>query len=220
MVDPVLLTRALLKRAVSRGARLCMRTSVIDVVASDAGLDLETSRGKFRADRVIYAAGYEVPAALRENRVKLHSSYALVTEPLDQLGKWNDQCMVWETARPYCYMRATSDSRVMIGGFDVPFRNPDWRDRLMPDRTRRLETRLQQLLPDVVAQTAYAWASTFGETPDGLPYIGTLSSEPRVAYALGYGGNGITFSVMAADILADWIIGRTNDDAQIFRLNR
>ena len=39
-------------------------------------------------------------------------------------------------------------------------------------------------------------------------------------FALGYGGNGITFSVTAADILADLCLGRFNADARIFRLDR
>ena len=35
-------------------------------------------------------------------------------------------------------------------------------------------------------------------------------------YALGYGGNGITSSVIAAQLLRDAINGRVNPDAEIF----
>jgi glycine/D-amino acid oxidase-like deaminating enzyme len=219
-VNPVRLTRALLRRAIGRGAGLSIRTTVEAVEREGDGVRLRTSRGTVRAGRVIYAAGYEVPAPLRTDLVALHSSYALVTEPLERWGRWDDGCLVWESARPYCYLRSTPDGRALIGGLDVPFRDPDWRDRLLPDKARRLDQRLRTWLPEVTSCRAYAWAGTFGETRDGLPFIGTMPEEPQIAYALGYGGNGITFSLIAADILRDQCLGRPNDDARIFRLDR
>jgi glycine/D-amino acid oxidase-like deaminating enzyme len=43
---------------------------------------------------------------------------------------------------------------------------------------------------------------------------------PQALYALGYGANGITFGAIAAKIIADLCMGRSNDDAEIFRLDR
>jgi len=43
----------------------------------------------------------------------------------------------------------------------------------------------------------------FAETPDGLPYIGEHSRYPRHLFALGYGGNGMTASFLAAKVLVD-----------------
>jgi glycine/D-amino acid oxidase-like deaminating enzyme len=37
---------------------------------------------------------------------------------------------------------------------------------------------------------------------------------------LGFGGNGITFSVIAAEIIRDLITGRKNENAVIFDFNR
>jgi FAD dependent oxidoreductase len=72
---------------------------------------------------------------------------------------------------------------------------------------------------DAPFEVAFTWAGTFAESRDGLPYIGPTAS-PNVLVALGYGGNGITFSVMAAEILVmaaeilrDLCIGRPHDDA-------
>ena len=143
-----------------------------------------------------------------------------MTEPLDDLGPWNGECTVWETGRPYFYMRPTDDHRVMIGGADKPFKNPVWRDRLMPDRTKRLEQQVAKWLPELRTQTAFTWAGTFGETRDGLPYIGPMPDCPPALYALGYGANGITFGAIAAKIIADICLGRPADDARLFRLDR
>ena len=66
----------------------------------------------------------------------------------------------------------------------------------------------------------FAWAGTFGETVDGLPYIGAHPEWPCCQFALGYGGNGITFSALAAGIVRDAILGRANPHADLFRFDR
>jgi len=48
----------------------------------------------------------------------------------------------------------------------------------------------------------FSWAGIFGSTKNGLPFIGTFKNY-RIVYLLGFGGNGITFSAVAAEILTD-----------------
>jgi glycine/D-amino acid oxidase-like deaminating enzyme len=220
ILDPVRFTRALLNRAMSRGAVLVARTPAVDVRQQDDGLLVVTPRGQTRAQWVVYAMGYEMPATLRSGMVALHTTYALVTEPLEHFGAWRGNSIVWETRRPYSYMRATGDRRVMIGGADLPFKDAAMRDRFMPSRTKRLERQIEKWLPDIEAETAFVWAGTFGETHDGLPYIGPMASCPQALYALGYGANGITFGAVAARVLRDLCLGNPNDDAYLFRLDR
>ncbi|MGH7530614.1 MAG: NAD(P)/FAD-dependent oxidoreductase, partial [Gemmatimonadales bacterium] len=199
---------------------LLARTAVWAIREDRGCLVLDTEGGELRARWVVYAMGYEMPKALRPELVRLHSTYALATEPLPDFGPWRDQCLIWETGRPYFYLCTTEDRRILIGGADAPFRDATWRDRLMPDRSRRLERRLAELLPTLPIQTAFVWAGTFGATRDGLPYIGPDPSCPQALYALGYGANGITFGAVAAQILRDLCLGQDNDDAAVFRLDR
>lgn len=220
-VDALRLTTCLLARALDRGARIYARTSVVDYEARADGVTLRTGHGhRVVADRVVFAPGYESPPGVAEDLVALNSSFALVTEPLESFGPWADRCLVWESARPYAYMRSTPDGRILIGGVDLPFRSPSLRDLALPVQTRKLERRLRRLLPTVPAEVAFSWAGTFGQTKDGLPYIGANPGFPRGLFALGYGGNGITFSVIAARIIRDLVSGTPNADAEIFRLNR
>jgi len=220
VVDPVRLTRALLHRARERGATVHPWTPARDVRPNGGGMAVDTDRGSIRSRWVVYAMGYEMPERLRADMTQLHSTFALVTEPVEDLGRWIDGSIVWETGWPYFYMRQTEDCRVMIGGADSHFKNPAVRDRLMPGRLKKLEQALARWLPEVELQTAFLWAGTFGDTADGLPYIGPLSDCPGALAALGYGANGITFSAVAARILADLCLGRPNDDARLFRLDR
>ena len=87
-------------------------------------------------------------------------------------------------------------------------------------KTERLLKGFSRLFPKVHVEVAYAWAGVFGTTPDGLPYVGTLPTHPQTCFALGYGGNGITFSVVAAELIRDWWTGRPNPDAALFGFDR
>jgi glycine/D-amino acid oxidase-like deaminating enzyme len=39
-------------------------------------------------------------------------------------------------------------------------------------------------------------------------------------FALGYGGNGVTYSMIAARIICDLYLGKANADARLFRFDR
>jgi len=60
----------------------------------------------------------------------------------------------------------------------------------------------------------------FGKTNDSLPYIGEYRKTPRIFYALGFGGNGITFSLVAAEIITDLLLGKKNENADVFSFSR
>lgn len=65
-----------------------------------------------------------------------------------------------------------------------------------------------------------SWSGTFSSTKDGLPYIGTYKKLPNSYFALGFGGNGITFSLITAELIKEEITGRNNVDAKIFAFDR
>jgi len=220
-VDALRFTTCLLARAMIRGARLYARTQVVDYETRADGVTLRTSHGhRVVAGTIVFAQGYESPHSIRDDLVALTSSFALATEPIESFGPWEDRCLVWESARPYTYMRTTPDGRILIGGVDLPFRNPALREFALPVQARKLEKHLQRMLPTVPTQVAFSWAGTFGQTKDGLPCIGSTPEFPHGIFALGYGGNGITFGVIAARIIRDLVSGIPNDDAAIFRLDR
>lgn len=220
-IDALAFTRRLLDAAVQAGARLYEQTQLTGYAARDGGVRLRTKCShSIDARQMICATGYDVPSFLKQDRASLHSSYALATERLSGFGAWDDQCLVWESARPYAYMRTTTDGRIIIGGEDVGFQNPHRRDLLLPGKTRRLEKKLAALLPGLATETAFEWAGTFAETEDGLPYIGADPRYPGVLFALGYGGNGITFSAIAAELLTSVCLGHRHIDADLFRMDR
>ena len=90
------------------------------------------------------------------------------------------------------------------------------RDRLIPQKTKQLQKDFKKMFPAIPFKTEFSWAGTFGSTKDGLPYIGGYKNLPNGLFALGFGGNGITFSQVAGEIIASIIKGRKNKDAELF----
>jgi glycine/D-amino acid oxidase-like deaminating enzyme len=160
-----------------------------------------------------------LPRSIVSGLAELHGTFALVTEPVADFGVLGSDTVVWESRRPYTYLRAV-DHRWMIGGMDLRHEGDGHRDEVLPARTRALEDELTRLVPGSAAPTAFSWGGTFGSTDDGLPVIGEIAAMPGVYVAVGYGGNGITFSAVAATIIRDVCLGRPNGDARIFRPDR
>jgi glycine/D-amino acid oxidase-like deaminating enzyme len=216
-VDPVRVTTALLAKAQARGLRAFGRTQVDRYAWEPSRVTMATSAGRtIRARHVIFATGYETPEFLKEIRVTLRSTYACATTPV---ATANELPLIWETGQPYFYLRPDA-GRLIIGGEDDDFADPDTRDARIPQKVRTLERKLHALLPDLRIDAECAWAGTFAETPDSLPYIGPHPEFPGGLFALGYGGNGITFALIAARLIRDRITGRANQDGSLFGFNR
>ncbi|MES2922408.1 MAG: FAD-dependent oxidoreductase [Verrucomicrobiota bacterium] len=221
-VDAYRLTIGLLKTVAQRGGRIFDRTEATRLDIDSAGVLVRTNRNaSIRAKRVVVAMGYE-SQTLFETRdcVTLHSSFAVASEPLTEIQHWWHRCLLWESARPYFYLRTDSDGRAILGGEDLPFRNAAARDKLIAKKASRLKARYDEMFPNTGMEVAYSWAGTFGETHDGLAYIGPFRKHPLCLFALGFGGNGITYSVIAAEILRMEVRGYRHEYSSVFRFGR
>lgn len=202
-VDAYRLSVGLLKVISDRGGRIFDRTQATDVKVDSSGAKIQTNRGyTIHAKRIVVATGYESQELFDTAKfVNLHSSFAVASEPLSEEQHWWHRCLLWESARPYFYLRTDSDGRAILGGEDIPFRNAKARDKLIPHKSKKLANRFAEMFPDAAMEVAYSWAGTFGETNDGLAYIGRYQKYPLCFFALGFGGNGITYSVIAAEMI-------------------
>ena len=153
--------------------------------------------------------------------VKLTSTYAIASEAFNSsvnFGKSN--ALLWNTAKPYLYLRPTNDNRIIIGGRDEEFFSHIKRDKLIPRKSQQLQKDFKKIFPFISFKTEFSWAGIFGSTKDGLPYIGAYRNLRNSFFALGFGGNGITFSQVAGEIIASLIKGHKNKDADIFSFER
>ena len=222
-IDPYQMALALLSAASKAGARVHDRERVTQLVPDARGVRVETEGGAvIRAEHVVVAAGYESQRFLRDRVAKNRSSYAFATDHsvTDEHLAVRDT-MVWESARPYFYMRSTSDGRFVAGGEDDAIDIPARRDARVDRKATKVARRIARFLPQVQLTPAWAWAGTFAETFDGLPFIGPHPQwGPRVFFAMAYGGNGITFSQIGTGLLDAALAGRRHPLSALFSFER
>lgn len=225
-VDPYRLTLGLIEVAAARGARVFSKTEVRvspnDLTAGGRRHVLHAAHGScVQCDHVIIATGYEAPEQFHHlrNLCTLKSTYVLASRPIAGPAPWPDSLLLWETANPYLYARLAG-SRVILGGEDEPTADENQRDALIDAKIQRLLEKFDMLCPGVKLEPEFVWAAAFAETRDGLPFIGPSPDSNGCLFALGYGGNGITWSVLASQILRDQILGIENPDANLFRFDR
>ncbi len=218
--DPLLLSRGMLQVAAARGARV-FGTEAVDFDAAGQSVNVGLGSGhEIAARMVVLATGYVMPGIVHSEVHKVSSSWAIATTPQPQ-NVWKDDALIWEDSEQYHYARTTRAGRIIIGGEDSDeVVEPDARDRLIPEKSRILAQKLAALWPVANTDTEFRWAGTFDTTSDGLPLIGPVPGHKGVYAAYGYGGNGITFSFLAAQLLGDLIAGSTSPLLRDFALDR
>jgi len=221
-VDPYRMACRLLARVVERGGHVFDRTVMDRMEVTEQGVTLHTAGGRVQADHVVLAAGYAGQHFLKQSVARNRSSYAFITDPIDAdvLGAFATT-MLWESARPYLYLRSTGDGRLLVGGDDDAVDVPARRDARVDAKARGLQKKAEKLLPGIPLAPTFAWAGTFAETEDGLPFFGPHAEHgPRVHFAMAYGGNGITYSMIGAGLLRALVEGRGHPMARLFSFDR
>ena len=222
-VDPYRMAQRLLGRLHRGGGTVHDHEDVVDLRATARRVLLRTGSGfQVRAGHVVLACGYESQRWLHRPVARNRSSYAFVSDPLPGgLPPGLSSSLVWETARPYLYLRTTPDQRLLVGGEDDAVDVPARRDARVMAKARKLLDRAHALFPQLPLRPAFAWAGTFAETGDGLPWFGAHPQwGPRVLFAMAYGGNGITYSALGAQLLRATIERRRHPLKALFSFER
>jgi glycine/D-amino acid oxidase-like deaminating enzyme/nitrite reductase/ring-hydroxylating ferredoxin subunit len=151
-------------------------------------------------------------AALFQTKLALYSSYVVAGRvPSGTI----DDALYWDTGDPYRYIRIESHRAfdvVIIGGEDHKTGQAADTDACY----ERLEDVAVRLIPGI--ELTHRWSGQVIETPDGLPYIGSMAGHQYAA--TGFAGNGMTFGTLSAMIISDAILGRANPWRDLFDPNR
>ena len=219
-VNPRRLTAGYLQAAKSNGARIFAPVTISDVASTKRGVIAKTANGfRLKCKTLILATGYEFPKFVPMKGHKLISTFAMATKrQVRQL--WPEQCFIWEASDPYLYMRTTEDGRAIIGGEDEDFVDETRRDALLAAKMKAIGRKASKLFPELDTAPDFAWAGTFGASATGLPTIGVIPGYQNCWAVLGYGGNGITGSRIAADIIRTALGGGHDPDADLYSFER
>lgn len=202
----------LARAAIEKGARICEWSPVISVDDGEPCV-LHLEKGPVvRARQVFCATHTTMNRAFIQTKVAAYRSYVLaypnVTVP---------DGLYWDTADPYHYLSpfaVDGTTYLLVGGED----HKTGTKRETTECLDALHAWTKEKLS--VGEPSHRWSAQVWEPVDGLPFIGRNSISEHVFVATGFSGNGTTFGPIAAMIVADLVLGRSNAWAELYAATR
>jgi glycine/D-amino acid oxidase-like deaminating enzyme len=210
---PLKFLLAVAKRAEKYGAQIYENSEALKREKTEAGMQrITTKEGVVEAEWAIIATykPFNNPLSLFFKK----GSYVSYVMELELKGLELKDGTYEDTHNPYHYFRVDGN-RVIIGGEDhrqdIPVRASknfkalrEYSDSIIPRGNRTIRRR---------------WSGIILEPVDGIASIGPINTE-KVLYALGFSGNGMTYSGIAAMIFRNFVVGKNSDWMAIYHPRR
>ncbi|MGZ9113645.1 MAG: NAD(P)/FAD-dependent oxidoreductase [Brevundimonas sp.] len=217
--DPARLAAGLLRRAQTAGATVYSRVEVMEAASDPDGVTLLTDAGHaVRAKAVVFCCGYEFPKGVPTPGAKVISTWAMASKPRQRCPAWLRETLVWEASDPYLYFHMGGDGRLIVGGEDEATPDAHADKAKLKRKCATIAAKLKTLLPGVDFEIDYSWAGAFGESSTGLPSIAPVPAMDHAWAVMGFGGNGITYSVIASQVVSAALRGGADPDADLYAL--
>lgn len=201
------------KAAAKAGAKIFEKTEIKNIAYDKSGATLKTSGGTVKAKQVVITTYYPFKNP-KSTLLKKGMYVSYILEAKVPKGRF-EEALYLDMANPYHYFRIDplnkNRDRIILGG-------EDHRKEIKMSQAknfRALESYLKHLLSaDKRPEISNRWRGPILEPTDGLALIGRTG--PRELVATAFSGNGMTYSMIAADLLADIISGEDNAFADLY----
>jgi glycine/D-amino acid oxidase-like deaminating enzyme len=215
-IHPTKYLYGLAKAFEESGGTILQNCRVTNVKENDLNtLEAETSYGSITALHLIYATHIPPGVNLLHFRCAPWRSYAMAVKLKE--GNYPDG-LAYDLYDPYHYYRTQEkdgEKYLVAGGQD----HKTAEEKNTEECFEKLERYFRKYFD--ISRVDYKWSSQYYIPADGLPYIGHLPGNPdSVFVATGYGGNGITFSQVAAKILRDLIVTGESEYKDLYSPSR
>jgi glycine/D-amino acid oxidase-like deaminating enzyme/nitrite reductase/ring-hydroxylating ferredoxin subunit len=173
-------------------------------------LNITTGNGTIKAKNLIWATHIPPGINILHFRNAPYRSYAIAVK---LNGEYPDH-LSYDMYDPYHYYRTQEidgQKYFIVGGEDHKTAHEENTEACFNDLIAHTTKYFD------VAEVSHKWSSQYFEPSDGLAYIGHLPGNPDNVYvATGYGGNGITYSHIAAQVLTDLITKGDSEYKDLF----
>jgi len=222
-LDPHRACLGLASAAKSRGGTFFERSRVSKVRAGSKDVEITLDGGLIRARTVIVCTGIATSEfkPLRRH-FKRREQYFVMTEPVPAAVRKqlvSRDVTISDTASPQHRVRWTRDDRLLVAGAsqdETPIRK---REAVLVQRTGQLMYELLMMNPAISGlQPEYGWEGSYGETADGIMYIGPHRNYPHHLFALG--GDSLSGAFLAARVLARAAAGDPDKHDEVFGWTR
>ena len=220
-IHPLKFTYGLIRKARSLGARLHTASPVQGWRTEGGVHHLRTPGGTVRAKRVAVCTGGYTSQGLSpvvRNKIMPILSNSLVTRPLTEAELeatgFRSETFLTDTRTLRFYYRLLPDKRLQIGSRSA-VSGADAED---PVHLKLLTDAIARKFPPLAGiPVDYSWWGWVDVSHDMMPRIARPDASQKVWYALGYGGNGVSFSTWAGKRLAERIVGQ-DGGREVFNL--
>jgi len=219
-IHPLKFTFGLLKKAQSLGVKIHTGSPVQRWETIDGVHHIQTPGGVVRAKRIaICTGGYGVQGLKPiKNKILPILSNSLVTRPLTeheiQACNFRSNTFLTDTRTLRFYYRLLKDQRLQIGSRS----SIGGADASSPKHLKLLTDAIARKFPPLAGiEVDYSWWGWVDVSHDMMPRITQPDPKQQVWYALGYGGNGVSFSTWAGKRLAELVAGK-NDHSEVLKL--
>ncbi|WP_026895358.1 NAD(P)/FAD-dependent oxidoreductase [Clostridiisalibacter paucivorans] len=228
-IDPYRFAHALISKAEKNGLKVFENTEIVKINPSMNGVQLTTKNGfNISCKKALIAAGFESKNYIQQKTAILSRSFTIATKPIKNFAGWYKRCIIRDTNSPYTYLRTTSDDRILIGGEDLDVgginskvSNLSHENPISLDKYNVLQKKLGEMFPNIRdIGVEYSFSGIFGETRDGLPFIGEHEKYPNCYFCLGYGSNGILYATLEGKLLTDLYQGKIREELDLFKFHR
>ena len=212
------------RAALDAGVQIYENTAVTHIDEAASPVQVTADGGVVRADKVIVASNGYTPATLGRLkskifpiRVTLFRTAPLAPEQFAALG-WPGREGLITAHSAIEHYRLTADGRILGGSKYVQYR---YGSRLATGKQPAVFKKFEKLLkhrfpelPDLQIQDF--WGGWIGMTPDFLP-MSFSNRRGNLSYGMGYNGHGVAHATSNGRMLADQVLGRPNQDVELFK---
>lgn len=224
LLNPAKTVDGLVTACQEQGVYIHEQSPVMSLRSAEGGrIQLETAGGRVEAGQVILATNASVPLLkrLRPSIIPIFD-YTVMTEPLSDgqlktIG-WQGRYGIADSGNQFHYSRKTADNRILWGGFDAIYHYGSNRDNRLLDRPAsyaRLETNFHDAFPALIeVGFSHAWGGIIDTSARTTFFAGTAFNN-RLAYALGFTGQGVSASRFAALTMLDMLQGKQTERTKL-----
>ena len=215
-IHPLKFTYGLARRARALGVKLHTGSPVQGMHTVDGRVHLRTPGGTVRAKRVaVCTGGYtgQAMAPLLRNRLMPILSNSVVTRPLTdaelKATNFKSKTFLTDTRTLRFYYRLLEGNRLQLGSRS----SITGADAEAPHHRQLLTDAIARKFPPLAGiQIDHSWWGWVDVSHDMMPRITRPDAAQPIWYAVGYGGNGVSFSTWAGKRLAQRVAGKDGQE--------
>ncbi|MGE8064045.1 NAD(P)/FAD-dependent oxidoreductase [Pseudomonas sp. NPDC089569] len=223
LLNPAKMAAELRRVCLEQGVQIFEQSPVLELRAERDSLLIRTPDADVRTGQVALATNIAPPLLghLASSVIPVYD-YTLVSEPLSQaqlqaIG-WTGRHGIADAGNQFHYLRKTADNRILWGGYDAIYHFGSRRDEALtqrPESFNRLAEQFREAFPPLRdVSFSHIWGGIIDTSARTTLFTG-CEHQGRVAYAMGFTGQGVSASRFAAQNMLDLLAGERTERTEL-----